>query len=90
MSEIKKVYHQIGDVARHLNVSAATIHYWERYYNLRFSKSRNGNRMFLQKDIEILKTIKEESEKKILTSKGINYLIKGKLNYHVNGRSKKS
>ena len=56
---MEKKYYSISEVAEMLGVKTSRIRYWEskfpRYVNPR--RSRRGDRMFSQKDIENLKTI---------------------------------
>lgn len=56
--EIKKKYHSIGEVAAMLDVNASLIRFWEgEFPQLKPRKNRKGNRVFTDKDIELLHTI---------------------------------
>ncbi len=58
MEKDQKHYYAIGEVARMLNTSVGTIRYWEKMFPLlRPKKNRRGDRMFTQRDIQLLKTI---------------------------------
>jgi len=76
----EKLYYSIGEVSAMLNVNASLIRFWEKEFTvIRPKKSRKGNRLFTQKDIDILKRIYElvkiqghtlEGAKKIIKDKG--------------------
>ncbi len=58
MEKDQKHYYAIGEVARMLNTSVGTIRYWEKMFPLlRPKKNRRGDRMFTQRDIQLLKII---------------------------------
>lgn len=47
------MYYTIGEVADMFTVNASLIRFWEKEFNLiQPKKSKKGNRMFTQKDIE--------------------------------------
>lgn len=58
LEEIKKKYYSIGEVATMLDVNSSLIRFWEgEFPQLKPRKNRKGNRVFTDKDIELLQTI---------------------------------
>jgi DNA-binding transcriptional MerR regulator len=56
--EIKKKYFSIGEVADMLDVKPSLIRFWETEFpQLKPRKNKKGNRIYTDKDIEILRTI---------------------------------
>lgn len=56
---IKKVYYSITDVSTELDLQSHVLRYWESEFSqLRPKKNSAGNRMFREKDIELIKKIK--------------------------------
>ncbi|MEZ4829723.1 MAG: MerR family transcriptional regulator [Bacteroidia bacterium] len=55
---IKKQYYTIGEVARELDLTTSLIRFWEtEFREINPKKNRKGNRVYTDKDIEILKKI---------------------------------
>ena len=53
--KITKLYYSIGEVAKMLDVSTSLIRFWEGEFKmLKPRKNRRGNRMFTEKDIDVL------------------------------------
>lgn len=53
-----KLYHSIGEVAQMLHVNASLLRYWESEFKcIRPTKNKKGNRLYTQKDIDILRRI---------------------------------
>lgn len=53
-----KLYHTIGEVAQMLHVNASLLRYWESEFNcIRPTKNKKGNRLYTQKDIDLLRRI---------------------------------
>ena len=55
-----KMFYKIGDVSKMVGVDAATLRYWEKEFELlKPSKTRTGQRIYSQQDLELIKTIKK-------------------------------
>jgi len=56
--ETKKLFYQIGEVAKELDVNVSLIRFWEKEFDIiNPKKNKKGNRLFTQKDFDNLKTI---------------------------------
>ena len=56
--DIEKQYYSIGEVAQMLDVNTSLIRFWETEFDiLQPKKNRKGNRIYRQKDLELLKNI---------------------------------
>jgi DNA-binding transcriptional MerR regulator len=56
----RKRYHSISEVAEMLALEPYVLRYWETQFpNLRPRKNRAGSRMYQDKDIDLLRTIKQ-------------------------------
>lgn len=54
----KKLFYQIGEVSKALNVNVSLIRFWEKEFDvLNPKKNKKGNRLFTQKDFDYIKTI---------------------------------
>ncbi len=82
MNTDTKIYHSISEVAEMLGVEAYVLRFWEKEFTqLRPKKNRAGNRVYQQKDIDLLMRIKY-----LLYDKG--FTIDGARNYlKTEGRS---
>jgi len=80
-----KIYHSISEVAKMMRLEAYVLRFWEKEFRqLRPKKNRAGNRIYQQKDIDILMQIKL-----LLYDKG--FTIEGARNYlKDNGKSNNS
>jgi len=57
-SQIKKLYHSIGEVAEMLGVEPHVLRYWETEFGqLRPRKNKAGRRVYRDSDIELLHVI---------------------------------
>ena len=57
---VKKLYYSISEVSETLGVKPHVLRYWESQFGaLRPKKSRAGNRMYRERDVEILRRIQE-------------------------------
>lgn len=57
---IKKLYYSISEVSEMLGVKPHVLRYWETQFgSLRPKKSRAGNRMYRERDVEALRQIQE-------------------------------
>lgn len=53
LNNLTKLYYTIGEVADMFSVNTSLIRFWEKEFNIiQPKKSKKGNRMFTQKDIE--------------------------------------
>ena len=75
MSAGTKIYYSISEVAGMFNLEAYVLRFWEKeFFQLHPKKNRAGNRIYRQKDIDLLRQIKH-----LLYDKG--YTIEGARNY---------
>ncbi|MCA9729755.1 MAG: MerR family transcriptional regulator, partial [Candidatus Eisenbacteria bacterium] len=57
---IKKLYYSISEVSDMLGVKPHVLRYWESQFGaLRPKKSRAGNRMYRERDVEVLRLIQD-------------------------------
>lgn len=57
--EIKKLYYSIGEISQLLGVASHVLRYWEsEFTQLQPKKSRKGNRLYQEKDLQLLLQIK--------------------------------
>ena len=76
--EIKKQYYTIGEVADKLGLTASLIRYWEtEFKEIQPKKNRKGNRVYTEKDIQDLETIKFLLKTKKHTIKGAQGILEG-------------
>lgn len=55
-----KMFHKIGQVSEMTGVDTATLRYWEKEFAvLRPQKTRSGQRMYSQRDLELVLRIKK-------------------------------
>ena len=70
-TSLKKAYYSISEVASMLDLSPSLIRFWEREFpQLSPRKTRKGNRMFNEQDIETLDIIKQLVKKEGYTLEG--------------------
>lgn len=75
--EIKKQYYTIGEVSEKLDLPQSQIRFWETEFDeIKPKKNRKGNRMYTEKDIEILENIKFLLKIKKYTTKGAQEALK--------------
>lgn len=54
----EKLFYTIGETAKIFNVNVSLIRFWEKEFDiLKPKKNKKGNRLFVKKDIENIKTI---------------------------------
>ena len=69
--KVKKLYYSIGEVSTLTKLKPYVLRYWESEFNqLKPSKNRAGNRIYRQKDIEIVLKIKNLLYKQKFTIDG--------------------
>lgn len=74
---IRKKYHSIGEVAQMLDVKPSLIRFWEgEFSQLSPRKNRKGNRIYTDKDIELLKNIHYLVKTRKFTLKGAQEKLK--------------
>ena len=57
---IKKLYYSIGEVSRMLDLKPYVLRYWETEFSqLSPPKNKAGNRIYRQKEVDLLRHIKE-------------------------------
>ena len=78
IDQIKKQYYTIGEVAELLSENASLIRYWHsQFEEIQPKKNRKGERIFTEKDIELLKNIHFLLKVKKMTIKGAKDIISG-------------
>jgi len=66
-----KLYYSISEVARITGLQPYVLRYWEKEFPvLKPRKNRGGNRMYTEKDIELINRIKHLRNKEKLTIAG--------------------
>ena len=57
-SEVEKLYHSIGEVAKMFDVNTSLIRFWEKEFEIiQPKKNKKGNRLFTKADVENLRII---------------------------------
>ena len=76
--QIKKLYYSISEVSRMLGLEQYVLRYWEsEFEQLRPQKNRAGNRIYTEKDIEVVKLIKRLTRDDRYTIEGARQVMKG-------------
>lgn len=66
-----KIYYSISEVARITGLQPYVLRFWEKEFpTLNPRKNRGGNRIYVQKDIELINRIKHLRTKEKLTIEG--------------------
>ena len=77
IDNIQKLYYSIGEVSDILDVKKYVLRYWEKeFFSLSPSKNSAGNRVYKEKDINLLKLIKYLLYDKKYTIEGANELVR--------------
>lgn len=67
----EKLYYSISEVAKITGLKEYVLRYWEKEFDqLKPKKNRGGNRIYTQKDIEIINRINHLRKKEKLTIEG--------------------
>ncbi len=75
--QIKKLYHSIGEVSAITDLKQYVLRYWESEFpQLSPAKNRAGNRIYRQKDIELVLFIKKLLYEKKYTIEGARQKLK--------------
>lgn len=53
------MFYKIGEVAEMTSLEPYVLRYWEGEFNIRLTKSKNQQRLYQKKDIELIRRIKE-------------------------------
>lgn len=76
--EMKKLYYSISEVSKMVELEQYVLRYWEREFDiLRPQKNRAGNRIYTEKDIEIIKLIKRLTREDRYTISGARQVLEG-------------
>lgn len=81
MSELKetteKLFYSISEVSDMFELNASTLRFWEKEFEfLRPQKNKKGNRLFTQKDIDMIAKIVELVKQKGFTIQGAKEQMK--------------
>ena len=76
IKEIKKLYYSIGDVSQITGLKQYVLRYWETEFNiLKPGKNKAGNRIYKDKDINIIRHIQTLLYEKKFTIKGAQQFL---------------
>jgi DNA-binding transcriptional MerR regulator len=74
--EMKKLYYSISEVSKMVELEQYVLRYWEREFSqLKPQKNRAGNRIYTEKDIEIIKLIKRLTREDRYTISGARQVL---------------
>ncbi len=77
--ETQKLYYSISEVSEIFEINASTIRFWEKEFEvLKPTKNKKGNRLFTQKDIDLIKQIVELVKQQGFTIQGAKEQLKSK------------
>ncbi len=75
--QIKKLYYSISEVSKMLGLEQYVLRYWEtEFEQLRPQKNRAGNRVYTEKDIEVIKLIRKLTREDRYTIEGARQVMK--------------
>ena len=76
---IKKLYYSISEVSRITGIEQYVLRYWQsEFENLKPQKNRAGNRIYTNKDIQLILKITELLRNKKYTIEGARKILDGK------------
>ncbi|HED38242.1 MAG TPA: MerR family transcriptional regulator [Ignavibacteria bacterium] len=76
---IKKLYYSISEVSRITGIEQYVLRYWEsEFENLKPQKNRAGNRIYTNKDIQLILKITSLLRDKKYTIEGARKILEGK------------
>jgi len=79
---LKKLYYSISEVSKLTGVEQYILRYWETEFNqLRPSKNRAGNRIYTNKDINLILQIKKLLREEKYTIEGAKKILEDKAVY---------
>jgi DNA-binding transcriptional MerR regulator len=74
---IKKLYYSIGEVTERTGIAAHVLRYWENEFDeLRPKKGRGGNRLYQDKDLQLIEQIRDLLYDKKFTISGARVQLK--------------
>jgi DNA-binding transcriptional MerR regulator len=74
--QIKKLYYSISEVSRMVELEQYVLRYWEtEFEQLRPQKNRAGNRVYTEKDIELIRLIKRLTREQRFTIEGARQVL---------------
>jgi DNA-binding transcriptional MerR regulator len=74
--QIKKLYYSISEVSKMLGLEQYVLRYWEtEFEQLRPQKNRAGNRIYTERDIEVVKMIKRLTREDRYTIEGARQVM---------------
>ncbi len=74
--QIKKLYYSISEVSKMLGLEQYVLRYWEtEFEQLRPQKNRAGNRIYTEKDIDVVKLIKRLTREDRYTIEGARQVM---------------
>ena len=74
--EMKKLYYSISEVSRMVDLEPYELRYWEREFPaLQPQKNRAGNRIYTEKDIELVRIIKRLTRQDRYTISGARQVL---------------
>ena len=77
LKKLNKLYYSIGEVSQITNLKQYVLRYWETEFSvLNPSKNTAGNRIYKDKDIQLIKYIQDLLYKKKFTIKGAKQHLK--------------
>tara|TARA_Y100000590_G_C15322994_1_gene864720 strand:- start:49 stop:423 length:375 start_codon:yes stop_codon:yes gene_type:complete len=77
LKKVNKLYYSIGEVSQITNLKQYVLRYWETEFSvLNPSKNTAGNRIYKDKDIQLIKYIQELLYTKKFTIKGAKLHLK--------------
>ena len=86
---LKKLYYSISEVSKLTSLEQYILRYWESEFDqLKPSKNRAGNRIYTNKDIQLILKIKELLRDKKYTIEGAKQIIEDSLNNEDSSLSK--
>jgi DNA-binding transcriptional MerR regulator len=78
---LKKLYYSISEVSKLTGLEQYILRYWEsEFEQLKPSKNRAGNRIYTNKDIQLILKIKELLREKKYTIEGAKQIIEDSIN----------
>lgn len=73
---MKKLYYSIGEVSDITGIEPHVLRYWESVFNdLNPKKNNGGNRVYKEKDIEIIVKLKKLIKEKKYSTKGAKQVL---------------
>lgn len=78
---MKKLYYSIGEVSEITGIEPHVLRYWESVFkDLNPKKNKGGNRVYKEKDIEIIVKLKKLIKEKKYSTKGAKQVLENETN----------